>query len=392
MASTATAFIENIDTTFPVPGVDNDTQGFRDNYITIKSGLTALANEVTDLMTNPLAEVTSLNTLTQLDISGIATISQLIVNGLDITPSANGTFELNTLTATTIVTENITATTITLTASGTERDPAVISFPESGVLFSGVSSLTINDTTATISKSLSSWSGNQNNLYLSTLTLDSVVGIGVGYTFKVWSTESSVHSVLSVNTVTNEITTVPFDPSTVPDDVIAGDPIEFTKSNFVGLYGGVAPVNQQGAPGDKKGSFFGDGNFLYVCTKDHVGDSSNIWEFYPNATGFCKYVSAPPLTVKGSAGDKKGNIYATSTKLWVCIADYTNGSPDIWFTQDVTGYARYAGSQPTSSKGSAGDKKGDIFATASYIYVCMDDYTTGVADIWSRSSASGTWS
>lgn len=46
MASTATTYISGINTAFPVAGVDNDTQGFRDNYANIKNGLTALTNEV----------------------------------------------------------------------------------------------------------------------------------------------------------------------------------------------------------------------------------------------------------------------------------------------------------------------------------------------------------
>lgn len=46
MASTATTYISAINTAFPVAGVDNDTQGFRDNYANIKNGMTSLSNEV----------------------------------------------------------------------------------------------------------------------------------------------------------------------------------------------------------------------------------------------------------------------------------------------------------------------------------------------------------
>lgn len=46
MASTASTYISGINTAFPVAGVDNDTQGFRDNYANIKNGMTALSNEV----------------------------------------------------------------------------------------------------------------------------------------------------------------------------------------------------------------------------------------------------------------------------------------------------------------------------------------------------------
>jgi hypothetical protein len=46
MSSTSTTFINSVNTTFPVAGQDNDTQGFRDNYSNIKNGMQALANEV----------------------------------------------------------------------------------------------------------------------------------------------------------------------------------------------------------------------------------------------------------------------------------------------------------------------------------------------------------
>lgn len=49
MSSTATTYINSINTNYPVPGVDNDTQGFRDNYSNIKSSLTTLAGEIGNL-------------------------------------------------------------------------------------------------------------------------------------------------------------------------------------------------------------------------------------------------------------------------------------------------------------------------------------------------------
>lgn len=42
----------NIDETFPVPGQDNDTQVFRDNFTTIKTSLNAAYTEITDLQNN----------------------------------------------------------------------------------------------------------------------------------------------------------------------------------------------------------------------------------------------------------------------------------------------------------------------------------------------------
>jgi hypothetical protein len=47
MASNINA--SNIDTTFPIAGQDNDTQGFRTNYINIKNNFVTAATEITAL-------------------------------------------------------------------------------------------------------------------------------------------------------------------------------------------------------------------------------------------------------------------------------------------------------------------------------------------------------
>jgi hypothetical protein len=49
MSSTVTNFSNNINVLYPVPGVDNDTQGFRDNFASIKNALQSAAQELTQL-------------------------------------------------------------------------------------------------------------------------------------------------------------------------------------------------------------------------------------------------------------------------------------------------------------------------------------------------------
>jgi hypothetical protein len=51
---TLQATIDSIDATYPVAGRDNDSQGFRDNFTTIKSALTQTGNLVEDLETKVL--------------------------------------------------------------------------------------------------------------------------------------------------------------------------------------------------------------------------------------------------------------------------------------------------------------------------------------------------
>lgn len=47
--STATEYISQIDTTFPTPGVDNDTAGFRNNFSAIKNALTTNTSDIVKL-------------------------------------------------------------------------------------------------------------------------------------------------------------------------------------------------------------------------------------------------------------------------------------------------------------------------------------------------------
>ena len=42
----------SIDATFPVAGQDNNSQGFRDNFNTVKSNFVAAKSEITTLQTN----------------------------------------------------------------------------------------------------------------------------------------------------------------------------------------------------------------------------------------------------------------------------------------------------------------------------------------------------
>ena len=61
-----------IDVTFPVAGVNNNTQGFRDNFTAIKNGLSVASTEISSIQTSMSSVMTSINTFaTALNGSGI---------------------------------------------------------------------------------------------------------------------------------------------------------------------------------------------------------------------------------------------------------------------------------------------------------------------------------
>lgn len=61
MSSTVTNYSNNINVLYPVPGVDNDTQGFRDNFANIKNALQAASEELSYLELNTAKLNTSTN-------------------------------------------------------------------------------------------------------------------------------------------------------------------------------------------------------------------------------------------------------------------------------------------------------------------------------------------
>lgn len=52
MASTITDYTNLIDIAYPIAGSDNDTQGFRSNFASIKSALDVAGTEISDMQLN----------------------------------------------------------------------------------------------------------------------------------------------------------------------------------------------------------------------------------------------------------------------------------------------------------------------------------------------------
>jgi len=98
MASTITEITSLIDTAFPVPGQDNDTQGFRNNFANIKIGLDRAAGEISDLeiiqiaVANRLDNFTDPTTFNGTLVTATIITSQTINNSGDITVTGTGRF------------------------------------------------------------------------------------------------------------------------------------------------------------------------------------------------------------------------------------------------------------------------------------------------------------
>ena len=82
-----------IDAEYPVAGQDNDSQGFRDNFSVIKTGLTTAATEITELQDNTakLNENNDFNGNNIQEANFIATTEEVRSNG-NVTASQNISF------------------------------------------------------------------------------------------------------------------------------------------------------------------------------------------------------------------------------------------------------------------------------------------------------------
>lgn len=271
---------------------------------------------------------------------------------------------------------SITTTNVTIKSNtATDITAAIITAENNRLLLNGVSGITLVGTNAT-TVNLVAYEGAGPGFYVSTLTLTSVSGIDVGYTFKLYSTETNAHTVIGVNTTTNQITTDAFD-SSIPQDYGygSGSPITFTQGTLIGSasYAASAPVSNIGKATDRKGYIYANTSTVYVCFKDYDG-TSQIWNIFDNSV-------VPQLITT-----------ATNNFNNIAIIQASTSSLTTRVTALEAKRTYYASAAPASSKGQPGDLKGTVFATSAYIYICYADYTTGTNDIWTRTAITdATW-
>jgi hypothetical protein len=190
----------------------------------------------------------------------------------------------NSSTTATFATTVLGSTQTNITTLGTLTNikvgSATIKYSNPNLIISGISGLTI-ETTDTISKTLTDWSGGSGLLStINTLTFTSVTGIDLGDTFKLWSAETSTHVVKSINTFTNQITTDPFNSAeaVISGSVGDGSSITFYKGllyNSV-YYATSAPAAAIGQTGDRRGAIFSNSATIYVCYANFDGVNP-IW-------------------------------------------------------------------------------------------------------------------
>ena len=89
----------NIDTTYPIAGQDNDSQGFRDNFTNIKTNFQYAEDEISDLQTKVILKSALTGTTLDNDMGG-APISNATLNGARTTRVSLGNASTQTVPGT----------------------------------------------------------------------------------------------------------------------------------------------------------------------------------------------------------------------------------------------------------------------------------------------------
>lgn len=240
----------SIDVNYPIPGVNNNSQGFRDNFNGIKSNLDTAGTEITDLQNKAIVK-SALTGITLSNDMDNTLISNALTQGF-----RNTTYNLgNNLNGT--VNIDLSKGDVQY---GTVTGNTAITFSKwapAGTLSSVQLILTVSNPLYTISF--------PSSVTIGTSTLENYVYTGPSGNVTVMGSlgldsPSVLHYVFSTRDcgTTIEVTPVnrPRKATQIVNDV---------------------PTGSVGVPGDRTGSVAFNSTYLYLCTADYDG-TSNIWK------------------------------------------------------------------------------------------------------------------
>lgn len=232
-----------INTNYPVPGVKNSTQGFRDNFVSIKNNLDIASSEISELQ-NKVVLKSPLNGITLNNDMANTLISNALTSGFRQT-----TYNLGS---------NLTGTVVIDANNGDVQFGTI-----GGNLQFGIMNWGPNNTQSSIKVVLN----------VPTEYANSTIGIPTNI-------DSSKETLENYNsnsvTVPNGVTQVQYDLSTSD----GGSTITVNPTNRPRKATQITsdvPPSPVGRVGDVLGTVATDGNYIYVCTGAYDGTTS-IWK------------------------------------------------------------------------------------------------------------------
>jgi hypothetical protein len=327
-----------LDVTYPKPGVNNSSQGFRDNFTSIKTNFASTKSEIEDLQSKVLLK--SALTGTTLDND----MNNGIIKNAQTLQFRNSTYSLGS------------------NLSGTVEVDCSLGDVHIGVV------------TGDIALAFSHWApaGTQGSVEV-------VLGVAAGSKILIPDQVSiGIDTIEGYDTSTGAITV----PDTVTrlhyefNSLDCGTTIEIVPIDRPRITSQIDTVTRVtfGTPTLEltKLTVSGDvnGNVLTLTSNSSVANFNSA--YFGN--------SLSNLTIFKSDGTKLG--IATS------VANATSLTLSTSLLDNITDETISC----SSSRGQTGDIKGDIAFDADYLYICVEDFTSGSnGPIWSRTALNTSW-
>lgn len=358
MASTITQYSNLINVNFPVPGEDNDSQGFRSNFANIQSALSLAGKEISDIQVNGVnlsktndfgnnvIKRASLQNSSQV-VANIGNVN-LFVN-VDYSLGSYQTFTVDPGTHTFTITnwpESGQCGAIRLQITPTSTDPVLINFGGNNIVLSKATlPVTYNQQTAIVWELWSPDNGvtiyahelGLPNVDVTATTIVAYEDLGIGNTrYSVDLVTSS--TMVKTGNFCQDIALVPCD--------ISATLVEYGCSNEVSAATTTTNFTVDNAFGIKPGAVFWFnsittkftvtsvvGNTIYTQVFDRAllsGDpEGTVIRFISlryNQPVVLNLIDSQPTVVTGSKYNLKGQTYVNSSTMWVAYADHESGT------------------------------------------------------------------
>jgi hypothetical protein len=227
----------NLDTSFPIAGQDNDSQGFRDNFTNTKTNFEFAKDEINDLQNNVILKGPLPGVPVNNDLNGA------IIKAAQLQDMRNTVVSIGTITSPT-VTINVQAAPYYKMITNGDVEIVFENFAPIG-------------TQSTVRLEIETGPGGDS------ITLPGEVSIGLE------GVENIVGSVITPPI--SSVTIYEFSSSAADSEISIS---ELTPRRQVPLQ--AVPAASVGAAGDKAGMVAADVSYIYVCTTDYDG-IANIW-------------------------------------------------------------------------------------------------------------------
>lgn len=238
-----------IDVNYPIPGTNNSSQGFRDNFASIKNNLNIAANEITDLQTKVVVKSALANTTVNNDMANTL-ISNAATRGFRAT-----TYNLGNALAGTVVV-NVQLGDVQYGTVVGDVELQFGGWAPTGTQSNVQLQLSVANANAVIS--FPSEVVNANNNFGVT-TLENYAVIANVATVTVPNGVGQLDYRLSSIDCGNTITIEPYNRPRKTTQILVRTPTAI------------------GQLGDRAGATCSDANYLYVCTADYDG-TTLIWK------------------------------------------------------------------------------------------------------------------